>query len=165
MVEKKRFKVGEFVVYPAHGVGKLIDIEEHEVGNTKIDLYVIDFDKDHMVLRLPVDKANSAGLRGISGRDEMLAALKMLSVKTKKKKAMWSRRAQEYEAKINSGSVGGLADVIRELYTYQVSGEQSYSERQIYQTAMERFVRELSLVENIDEEAASSRIHSFLEVA
>jgi CarD family transcriptional regulator len=89
----------------------------------------------------------------------------MLSVKTKKKKLMWSRRAQEYEAKINSGTVCGLADVIRELYLCQISGEQSYSERQIYQTAMERFVRELSLIEEIDEDTASSKIQAFLDVA
>ncbi|MDR0625634.1 MAG: CarD family transcriptional regulator [Holosporales bacterium] len=165
MDKRGSFEVGEFVVYPAHGVGRLVDIENHEIGGTTVGLYVINFDKDHMVLRLPVEKAIAAGLRGLSGKEEMQAALKMLAVKTKKKKTMWSRRAQEYEAKINSGTVGSLADVIRELYICQVSGEQSYSERQIYQTAMERFVRELSLIEDIDEEEASSRVQSFLNVA
>jgi CarD family transcriptional regulator len=159
------FKVGEFVVYPAHGVGKLIDVEEHDVGGVKIKLYVITFDKDHMTLRLPVDKAIAAGLRGISEKDEMVSALKMLSVKTKRKKVMWSRRAQEYETKINSGNIEHLADVIRELYIYQLNKDQSYSERQIYQTALDRFARELSIVENIDEEAAIGRIQSFLSVA
>ena len=165
MTKNNLFKAGDFVVYPAHGVGKLIDVEEHEVGDSKISLYVIEFDKDHMTLRLPVGKAAAAGLRGISDKDEMLAALKMLSVKTKRKKTMWSRRAQEYEAKINSGNVGSLADVIRELHVSQVAGEQSYSERQIYQTAIERFVRELSIVEDIDEELASSKVKEFLDVA
>ncbi|MDR3224010.1 MAG: CarD family transcriptional regulator, partial [Holosporales bacterium] len=115
MDTKSQFRVGEFVVYPAHGVGRLVDVEDHEVGNTSVSLYVIDFERDHMTLRLPVEKAESAGLRKIADRDEMLSALQTLSVKTKKKKAMWSRRAQEYEAKINSGTIRGLADVIREL--------------------------------------------------
>jgi CarD family transcriptional regulator len=159
------FKVSDFVVYPAHGVGKLIDVEEHDVGGVKIKLYVITFEKDHMTLRLPVDKAVAAGLRGISDKDEMVSALNMLSVKTKRKKVMWSRRAQEYETKINSGNIEHLADVIRELYIYQLNKDQSYSERQIYQTALDRFARELSIVENIDEEAAIGRIQSFLSVA
>ncbi|MDR0632634.1 MAG: CarD family transcriptional regulator [Holosporales bacterium] len=159
------FNIGDFVVYPAHGVGKLVDIEEHDVGSVKIKLYVITFDKAHMTLRLPIDKAVAAGLRGISAKDEMVSALQMLSVKTKKKKVMWSRRAQEYETKINSGNIEHLADVIRELYVYQLNKDQSYSERQIYQTALDRLARELSIVENIDEEAAIGRIQSFLSVA
>ena len=165
MVKMVVFKIGDFVVYPAHGVGKLVDIEEHEIANTKVKLYVIAFDRDHMTLRLPVEKAVSAGLRKVAGKEQMEAALGILSVKTKKKKVMWSRRAQEYETKINSGSVENLADVIRELYVCQINKDQSYSERQIYQTALERFVRELSVVENIDETAAMKRVQSYLDVA
>lgn len=165
METKESFKVGEFVVYPAHGVGRLINIEVHEVGDVQVELFVIEFEKDHMVLRLPIKKAQAAGLRRVAEKQEMYEALGLLSTKTKKKKAMWSRRAQEYEAKINSGSVACLADVIRELYSCQVSGDQSYSERQIYQTAMERFVRELSIVDDIDENTASEKVQDFLSVA
>lgn len=165
METKIKFNVGDFVVYPAHGVGKLVNIEIHEIGETKVELFVIEFDKDHMILRLPVKKARSAGLRPVVNKGEMLEALSVLAVKSKKKKAMWSRRAQEYEAKINSGLIYSLADVIRELHCCQTSREQSYSERQIYQTALERFVREFSIVENMNEEKASEKISEILNVA
>ena len=159
------FKTGDFVVYPAHGVGKLVNVEEHDICGTAVELFVIEFNKDHMVLKLPIQKAYSAGLRHVCDRQEMKSALESLSTRVKKKKAMWSRRAQEYETKINSGNVGNLAEVIRELYTCQTVGDQSYSERQIYQIALDRFTRELSIVEDIGEEEASCRIQDMLKVA
>ncbi|GHS94709.1 CarD family transcriptional regulator [Alphaproteobacteria bacterium] len=159
------FKEGDFVVYPAHGVGKIVSVGSQEICGVAVELFVIEFNKDHMVLKLPVQKAKTAGLRHISTKDEMEEALGALTVKTKRKKAMWSHRAQEYETKINSGSIGHLADVIRELHLCQVSGDQSYSERQIYQTAFERFVREMAVVENIDEDVASSKVCEKLNVA
>lgn len=165
MKSKNSFKIDDFVVYPAHGVGRLINIEEHDICGTIVEFFVIEFNKDHMVLKLPTQKAYSSGLRPICEKQEMESALESLSTKAKKKKAMWSRRAQEYEAKINSGNVGNLAEVIRELYTCQTIGDQSYSERQIYQIALDRFVRELSIVENINEEEASCKIQEILSVA
>ncbi len=162
---ERTFQVGDFVVYPSHGVGKMQGIEEHEICGTKVELFVIEFNKDHMTLKLPIQKAFSSGLRHVCDKKEMDEALASLATKLKKKKALWSRRAQEYETKINSGKIGSLAEVIRELYTCQTSGEQSYSERQIYQMALDRFARELSVVENIGEDEASDLIQSKLSVA
>jgi CarD family transcriptional regulator len=161
----KNFKVGEYVVYPAHGVGKLIGCESHNIAGTTLELLVINFEKDKMVLRLPKEKAQNAGLRALSTKKEMDEALKMLSVRTKPRRVMWSRRAQEYESKINSGLPGSIAEVIRDLYRRSNDTEQSYSERQIYQAAVERFVRELSAVEQLDEKAAIEKMEGSLRVA
>lgn len=160
-----KFKVGEYVVYPAHGVGKLTGCEEHTIAGHKLELLVINFDKDKMVLRLPKEKAQNAGLRPLSSKKEMDEALKMLSVKTKPRRVMWSRRAQEYETKINSGMPNSIAEVIRDLYRRSNDTEQSYSERQIYQAAVERFIRELSAVENIDETKAVEKMEISLRAA
>lgn len=161
----KNFKVGEYVVYPAHGVGKLIGCESHSIGGSTLELLVINFEKDKMVLRLPKEKAQNAGLRSLSTKKEMDEALKMLSVRTKPRRVMWSRRAQEYETKINSGLPTSIAEVIRDLYRRSNDTEQSYSERQIYQAAVERFVRELSVVEQLDEQAAIEKMEVSLRVA
>lgn len=161
----KNFKVGEYVVYPAHGVGKLIGCESHNIAGSTLELLVINFEKDKMVLRLPKEKAQNAGLRALSTKKEMDEALKMLSVRTKPRRVMWSRRAQEYESKINSGLPGSIAEVIRDLYRRSNDTEQSYSERQIYQAAVERFVRELSAVEQLDEKAAIEKMEGSLRVA
>ncbi|MDR1907787.1 MAG: CarD family transcriptional regulator [Holosporales bacterium] len=165
MISKESITIGDFVVYPAHGVGKLIDIEEHDICGTNVELFVIEFTKDHMVLKLPLQKACSSGLRPICGKEEMDLALESLGTKSRKKKAMWNRRAQEYESKINSGKISSLADVIRELHTPQDAGDQSYSERQIYQIALDRFVRELCIVEEVDEGTASKKVQEMLGVA
>ncbi|MDR0630970.1 MAG: CarD family transcriptional regulator [Holosporales bacterium] len=165
MVSKESFRVGDFVVYPAHGVGKLKEIEKYDLCGTVVELLVIEFSRDHMVLKLPKQKADSSGLRPVCGKEEMDAALSSLKKATNKKKSMWNRRAQEYESKINSGEVGSLADVIRELHRDGEVGDQSYSERQIYQLAFDRFVRELSIVEEVDEETASQKVHEMLHVA
>ena len=113
---KKNFKVGEYVVYPAHGVGRLTGYEAHTIAGSELELLVINFEKDKMVLRLPKEKAENAGLRSLSSKNEMDEALRMLSVRTKPRRVMWSRRAQEYETKINSGLPTSIAEVIRDLY-------------------------------------------------
>jgi CarD family transcriptional regulator len=161
----KNFKVGEYVVYPAHGVGKLIGSESHSIAGNELTLLVINFEKDKMVLRLPKEKAKNACLRSLSTKKEMDDALKMLSIRTKPRRVMWSRRAQEYESKINSGLPSSIAEVIRDLYRRGNDTEQSYSERQIYQAAVERFVRELSAVEQLDEKTAIEKMECSLRVA
>jgi CarD family transcriptional regulator len=165
MVLRDDFNIGDFVVYPAHGVGKLIDIEIHDICDTTVELFVIEFNKDHMVLKIPVQKACSSGLRLVCCKTEMETALESLGIKSKKKKVIWSRRAQEYESKINSGDIMGLADVIRELHSGHSDGTQSYSERLIYQTALDRFIRELSIVEEVNEDEATKKVHGLLNVA
>lgn len=164
-MSENTFNIGDYVVYPAHGVGELIRIEEHDICDTVLEFFVIEFNKDHMVLRLPVQKALSAGLRAVAPREEMDEALNSLTTKTRKKKLLWSRRAQEYEAKINSGSLVSLAEVIRELYKEQGDADQSYSERQIYQQALDRFVREMAIVEDINEDEAITRVEEILSAA
>lgn len=164
-MEQTPFKVGDYVVYPSHGVGKMVGIEDHEICGTTVQLFVIEFSKDHMTLKLPVKKACASGLRPVSNSEDMESVVASLSSRIKKKKALWSRRAQEYESKINSGSIESLAEVIRELHTCQSMGEQSYSERQIYQTAFDRFVREFAIVAQIGEEEAVEIIQSKLSAA
>lgn len=161
----KEFKTGEYVVYPAHGVGKLMGYEKHEISGAHLELMVINFEKDKMTLRLPATKARNAGLRQLSTKNDMNEALRILSVKTKPRRTMWSRRAQEYETKINSGLPGSIAEVIRDLYRRSTDSEQSYSERQIYQAAIDRLGRELAAIEQIAEQVAVEKIESFLRVA
>lgn len=160
-----KFIAGEFVVYPAHGVGKLVGSEIHEISGHQLELLVINFEKERMTLRLPSHKAKTAGLRPLSSADAMQGALHTLTVKTKQKRAMWSRRAQEYETKINSGDPKSIAEVVRELYRANNDSDQSYSERQIYQAAMERLARELAAVESIEEGAAVIKMEKILEAA
>lgn len=160
-----KFTAGDFVVYPSHGVGKLIGSEVHEDSGHQYELLVIDFDKDRMTLRLPVHKASAAGLRPLSTIPDMVKALETLRLKIKQKRTMWSRRAQEYETKINSGNPTSIAEVIRELYRAPSDSDQSYSERQIYQAAIERLGRELAAVESIEETAAIIKMEKILEAA
>lgn len=159
------FSIGDYVVYPAHGVGKLIRVEEHDICDTVLEFFVIEFNKDHMVLRLPVQKAISSGLRPVAAKEQMQEALNSLTTKTRKKKTLWSRRAQEYETKINSGNLTFLAEVIRELHKNHGDADQSYSERQIYQQALDRFVREMAIVEDINEHEAITRVEQILNAA
>jgi len=159
------FISGDYVVYPAHGVGKLVGSEVHKISGHQLELLVINFDKERMTLRLPVGKAQAAGLRPLCSPEDMKKALNTLTVRTKQKRTMWSRRAQEYENKINSGNPCSIAEVIRELYRNQNDSDQSYSERQIYQAAMERLARELAAVESIDENAAVGKMESILQAA
>jgi CarD family transcriptional regulator len=159
---KNEFRPNDFVVYPAHGVGRIISIEEQEVAGFKLELFVISFEKDKMTLRVPTHKATEVGMRSLSSPDVVAHAMKTLRGKAKIKKAMWSRRAQEYEQKINSGDLIAIAEVVRDLHRADDQREQSYSERQLYEAALERLTREIAAVGGNDEMAAAREIGSVL---
>ena len=159
------FLTGDFVVYPSHGVGKITSLENQQIAGYDLKVFVISFEKDRMTLRLPIGKARSAGLRKLSTPTEMKAALAKLRGKTRAKRTMWSRRAQEYEAKINSGDPASIAEVVRDLYRNTGQADQSYSERQIYQAALDRLAREFAVVEQIDEETATRKLEALLQAA
>jgi CarD family transcriptional regulator len=159
------FLTGDFVVYPSHGVGKITSLETQHISGYDLKVFVISFEKDRMTLRLPIGKARSAGLRKLSTPTEMKAALAKLRGKTRAKRTMWSRRAQEYEAKINSGDPASIAEVVRDLYRNAGQADQSYSERQIFQAAMDRLVREFAAVEKIDEATATKKLEELLQAA
>src|ERR1700674_1305082 len=165
MSEKVGVGTGDFVVYPTHGVGKINAVEGQEIAGHTLKLFVILFEKDRMTLRVPVGKAKGSGLRRLSTRKEMDAALAKLKGRSKARRAMWSRRAQEYEAKINSGDPVSIAEVVRDLHRNADQPDQSYSERQIYQAALDRLVRELAAVESIDETAATQKLEQLLKAA
>ena len=162
---KLPFAVDDYVVYPTHGVGRVTGVERREISGMDLDLYVVDFDKDKMVLRVPVAKAQGSGMRKLSTPQKMTTALSTLKGRARIKRTMWSRRAQEYEAKINSGDPVSIAEVIRDLHRSANQPEQSYSERQIYESALERLARELAAVERIDEAAATERLEDMLQAA
>src|SRR3979411_738740 len=157
MTEKVPFSAGDLVVYPTHGVGKIVAIETQEISGHTLSVFVVHFDKDRMTLRVPLGKAKVSGLRRLSSPTEMDAALAKLRGRSRAKRTMWSRRAQEYQAKIASGDPGSIAEVVRDLFRNTGQPEQSYSERQIYQAALDRFVREYAAVERIDETTATQR--------
>jgi CarD family transcriptional regulator len=159
------FEVDDHVVYPTHGVGKITAIETQEIAGHILKVFVVQFEKDRMTLRVPVGKVRAAGLRRLSTRKEMDAALAKLRGRSRVKRTMWSRRAQEYEAKINSGDPASIAEVVRDLHRNAGQPDQSYSERQIYQAALDRLARELAAVERIDEESATQRLEKMLQVA
>ena len=159
------FQVGDFVVYPVHGVGRLVNIESYEIEGITSRLMVITFERDHMTLRLPQDKAEGAGLRPLSSPQDMADALDNLKQKAKVRRTMWSRRAQEYETKINSGDPRSIAEVIRDLYRNSAQPDQSYSERQIYQAAIGRLARELAAIESIEESDAITKVEDILKAA
>lgn len=156
------FKNNDHVVYPTHGVGRITHIEEQEVAGAKLELFVITFDKDKMTLRVPVAKAKSVGMRKLSSPDVVATALNTLKGRARIKRTMWSRRAQEYEAKINSGDLVSIAEVVRDLHRASGQPEQSYSERQLYEAALARMAREVAVVERIDEVAAVKRVEGVL---
>ena len=157
------FVPGDFVVYPSHGVGKIIGTETREIDNIDLELLVIRFEQDRMTLRVPLDKAKVSGLRTLSSKAQMDEAINTLQSKAKVKKLMWSRRAQEYETKINSGSLVSLAEVVRDLYKKDDQGEQSYSERQMYQAALERLASEFAAVENVKKSDAASKLEKIID--
>ena len=159
---KLEFKKGDFVVYPAHGVGRVEGIESYSVANEEVSLYCIFFESDRMRLKVPVGKAKNSGLRRLSSRDRIRDALATLQGRSRVRRIMWSRRAQEYEAKINSGDPVSIAEVVRDLHRGTDQPDQSYSERQIYQAALERLARELAAVEKIDEIKATEKLESYL---
>ncbi|MGO4915729.1 CarD family transcriptional regulator [Pseudogemmobacter sp. W21_MBD1_M6] len=164
MTKSKRsdFRPNEFVVYPAHGVGKIVNIEEQEIAGISLELFVISFEKDKMTLRVPTHKATEVGMRSLSSPDVVSAAMKTLKGKAKVKRAMWSRRAQEYEQKINSGDLIAIAEVVRDLHRTDDQREQSYSERQLYEAALERLTREVAAVGGSDEMSAQKSIDDVL---
>ena len=156
--QRQGFKTNEFIVYPAHGVGQILAIEEQEVAGAKLELFVINFVKDKMTLRVPTHKATDVGMRALSAPDVVTKALDTLKGKARVKRAMWSRRAQEYEAKINSGDIVAIAEVVRDLFRSDSQPEQSYSERQLYEAALERLTREVAAVSGVDEAGAQKQV-------
>ncbi len=156
------FNAGEYVVYPTHGVGKVSDISKQTISGTELEFLVVNFDKDRMTLRIPTSKLPSAGLRKISDEKTMKEALDTLKGKAKVRRAMWARRAQEYENKINSGNPVAVAEVIRDLYRKDNVAEQSYSERQIYEQALERLASEVSVYSQCSLEDANNKLFEIL---
>ena len=156
------FSPNDYVVYPAHGVGQIMSIEKQEVAGFELELFVISFEKDKMTLRVPTHKAEEVGMRSLSSPDVVAHAMKTLKGKAKVKKAMWSRRAQEYEQKINSGDLIAIAEVVRDLHRADDQREQSYSERQLYEAALERLTREIAAVAGNDEKKAAKEIDEVL---
>jgi CarD family transcriptional regulator len=159
------FKDGDLVVYPAHGVGKLLSIETQEVSGHQLKVFVISFIKNRMTLRLPMMKARDAGLRSLAAPDEVATALKTLKKPVVSRKMIWARRAQEYELKISSGRLTSIAEVIRDLHRGRDQADQSYSERQIYQAALQRLSAEIAAIENIDESQAVEKVEQILQAA
>jgi CarD family transcriptional regulator len=156
------FKTGELIIYPAHGLGRITLIEEQEIAGFKLELFVVQFMKDKMTLRVPTAKAATVGMRKLSEISMITRALEVLTGRARVKRTMWSRRAQEYEAKINSGDILFVAEVVRDLYRSDAQPEQSYSERQLYEAALERMLCEVSAVEEITETEAQKRIEMYL---
>jgi CarD family transcriptional regulator len=157
------FIPGDFVVYPSHGVGKIIGTEKRKFEELELELLVIRFEHERMTLRVPLSKATEQGLRTLSSKIQMEEAIVTLKGKAKVKKTMWSRRAQEYETKINSGSLVSIAEVVRDLYRKDDQGEQSYSERQMYQAALERLASEFAAVDNTDKESAVVKLEKIID--
>jgi CarD family transcriptional regulator len=160
--QRQGFKTNEFVVYPAHGVGQILAIEEQEIAGAKLELFVINFIKDKMTLRVPTAKIINVGMRKLSDPALVKKALETLKGRARVKRTMWSRRAQEYEAKINSGDIVAIAEVVRDLYRSESQPEQSYSERQLYEAALDRLSREIAAVQHVTETEAVKEIEASL---
>ena len=156
------FEVGDYVVYPKHGVGRVIELQRSEIAGMQLELYVLRFEKEKMTLRVPTNKAEGVGMRKLSSDKTLKEALQVLTTKPKVKRTMWSRRAQEYEAKINSGDLVSIAEVTRDLFRADDQPEQSYSERQIFEAASSRLARELGAMEESDEKTAQAKILQIL---
>jgi CarD family transcriptional regulator len=156
------FKTNEFIVYPAHGVGRIVGIEEQEIAGMSLELFVITFDKEKLTLRVPTGKLDSVGMRKLADDGIVKKAMETLKGRARVKRTMWSRRAQEYVAKINSGDLVSIAEVVRDLYRSEAQPEQSYSERQLYEDALDRMAREIAAVEKLDDRGAVQRITEVL---
>ena len=159
------FDVGDYVVYPKHGVGRVIELQKEEIAGMQLELYVLRFEKERMTLRVPVNKVESIGMRKLSSDKTLKEAMETLKGKPKVKRTMWSRRAQEYEAKINSGDLTSIAEVVRDLHRAENQPEQSYSERQLYESALDRMAREVAAIERIDRDAAINMLTKSLQKA
>ena len=162
---KVEFVAGDYVVYPVHGVGRIERVETIAIAGFSVTTYVITFERERMTLKVPVSKARTAGLRKLSSKDRIKSALETLTGKAQIRRVMWSRRAQEYEAKINSGDPVSIAEVVRDLHRASDQPEQSYSERQIYQAALERLAREVAAIEKIDAAKAAAKLEGVLAKA
>ena len=163
--EVNGFAVGDHVVYPAHGVGRITGIDERTVGDQTLQMFVVAFEKDKMTLLVPTDKIDSAGMRRLSSRETMDAAITTLRGRARTRRVMWSRRAQEYEAKLNSGDPVSIAEVVRDLHRNVGQPDQSYSERQMYEAALDRLAREFAAVDNTDTEQAANKLEDVLRAA
>ena len=162
---KLQYSVGDFIVYPSHGVGEITAIQTFEIAEEKLEMYNVIFDKEKMTLKIPTIKAKEIGIRKVSSRNEMKKTLEILKSKAKIRRTMWSRRAQEYEAKINSGILTELTEVVRDLFRNSNQPEQSYSERQLYESARDRLAREVAVVEKTDDIKAVEKIEIILNDA
>jgi CarD family transcriptional regulator, regulator of rRNA transcription len=162
LTQRQGFKTNEFVVYPAHGVGQILAIEEQEIAGARLELFVINFIKDKMTLRVPTAKVANVGMRKLSEPALVKRSLETLKGRARVKRTMWSRRAQEYEAKINSGDIVAIAEVVRDLYRSESQPEQSYSERQLYEAALDRLSREIAVVQHVTETEAVKEIEAQL---
>ncbi len=159
------FAVKDYVVYPSHGVGQITAVEKHEIGDISLRVFVVVFDKEKMTLRVPIDKADTSGMRRLSSAQKMEQAITTLKGRARTRRVMWSRRAQEYDAKLNSGDPVSIAEVVRDLHRDEGQPDQSYSERQMYEAALERLAREFAAVENTDTEQAAEKLENVLRAA
>tara|TARA_B100001758_G_C18356330_1_gene582932 strand:+ start:751 stop:1242 length:492 start_codon:yes stop_codon:yes gene_type:complete len=155
------FKTDEFVVYPAHGVGKILAVETQKVADIELEMFIVFFDKDKLTLKVPTAKALEVGMRPLSSREVIEKAILTLKGKARVKRAMWSRRAKEYEDKIYSGDLLSIAEVVRDLHRGE-DKEQSYSERQLYEAALERLTREMAIVDGLEEQIAQEKVDEVL---
>jgi CarD family transcriptional regulator len=162
MSKEPKFKVGDRVVYPSHGVGEIIEIEVQAIADMKLEVYVISFPHDKMTLKVPVSRATASGLRTLSNKSDINAVYDILNGKPKRGNKMWSRRAQEYEGKINSGEIDAVAEVVRDLYK-NVDNDRSYSERTIYESALNRLASEIAVLEKITESEATEKLVELLK--
>ena len=160
--KKLAFKIGELVVYPAHGVGKITAIEEQEIAGSKLELYIVDFEREKLRLKVPTNRAEQKGMRRLADRGLIEHAMKVIRGRARIKRTMWSRRAQEYDAKINSGDLIAVAEVVRDLYRSDRQPEQSYSERQLFEQALLRMARELAAVRKVDDDQSVKELSEFL---
>ncbi len=160
--KKLSFRIGELVVYPAHGVGKVTMIEEQEIAGARLELYIVDFEKEKLRLKVPTGRAEQKGMRRLSDKAQIEQALRVLKGRARIKRTMWSRRAQEYDAKINSGDLISVAEVVRDLYRSERQPEQSYSERQLFEQALERMAREIAAVRKMDDDQAIKELTDYL---
>ncbi len=160
--KKYAFKINELIVYPAHGVGRVTKIEEQEIAGSRLELYIVDFEKEKLRLKVPTGRAEQKGMRRLADRALIEQALRVLRGRARIKRTMWSRRAQEYDAKINSGDLIAVAEVVRDLYRSERQPEQSYSERQLFEQALERMAREIAAVKKIDDDQSIKEVEDYL---
>jgi CarD family transcriptional regulator len=164
MSNKVAFKIGDQVVYPAHGVGEIINEETQTIGGMEIKVFLISFIKEKMILRIPVNRATASGLRPLSSQEDIIKVISILQSRARVSKGMWSRRAAEYENKINSGDITSLAEVVRDLHKNVDDPDRSYSERVIYESALSRLASEFAALKNIDQKQAAERLVDELRV-